>query len=50
MTLYVTQQLQAGATENIVTVGTVTQTPSNIRRSNQGATATTAPTDTGTGP
>ena len=43
------QQLQAGATENMGTVGMVTQTQENIRRSDQGETTTTSPTSAGTG-
>ena len=50
MNLDGTQQLQAGASENTGAVGTVTQTPENIRRIDPGATTTTTPTAAGTGP
>ena len=36
MTLDVMQKLQAGETANMVTVGTVTQTPENTSRTEQG--------------
>ena len=49
MTVDGTQKLQAGATENMMTVGMVTQTPENIGGSDQGSTATTALTALVTG-